>query len=411
MSSGYISPCGIDYESINDAEENRIVQPPSIRFNRINSPKIVLGIVATVYLLFIVVRLANHDFDSSYFVTAGDRFCNSDLVPNDLSVLKNSDGYDGQFYYRIALHPFSFQKIYFGITLDVPAYRHQRIIYPMVVWAFSMGQTFLIPIVMIIVNYIALCLMAWVGASLLQSMNKHALWALAIPFYPGFLLTLARDLTEIVAVLFMLMSLLCIRKAKPIYATLFLTLAVFTKETTLLVAGAAGLVWFVGFWRFSFNQTIKWYTFSVPILIYAIWQMVLLHFWGELALQSGSPNLGIPFSGLIHFFQNLQPFQTTSQLIGLIELCFIGMFSSCVFYALRSKDIMMHEKVIWICYLLFASLFTKHIWVEDWAFLRALSEFYVLGLLIIISRQYKLKYVFVFGSLNLWLILFMRTIH
>lgn len=62
-------------------------------------------LVAAATTLFILGMLSRNDFNTSWFITAGDRFCDPHAGPN-LLVRKNSDGFDGQFYYRLALDPF-----------------------------------------------------------------------------------------------------------------------------------------------------------------------------------------------------------------------------------------------------------------------------------------------------------------
>jgi hypothetical protein len=99
--------------------------------DRTNSPWLTMLITAIVYLAFIVVRLEMHNGDASVFVVAGDRFVDAGQTPPDLMVRPTSDGYDGQFYYRLALDPFTKRVVDFGISLSNPVWRQQRIAYPL----------------------------------------------------------------------------------------------------------------------------------------------------------------------------------------------------------------------------------------------------------------------------------------
>ena len=186
-------------------------------------------------MVFIGLRLGLHGFDPSFFITAGDRFCNVDLVPGNITILENSAGYDGQFYYRLALNPFTSKASDFGIRLDKPAHRQQRILYPFIVWLISCGHAAYVPFLLIVVNLGALCLIGWFGGVYAQTMKRHALWGLVFSLYPGFILSLARDLTEILEIAMLMGGLLFIRKGRQVFAAIFLTLAVFAKETALLV--------------------------------------------------------------------------------------------------------------------------------------------------------------------------------
>lgn len=62
------------------------------------------ALTALLYGMVIAGRVAVHQFDASFFVTAGYAFCEPSMVPAGLRV-EWETGYDGQFYYRIALDP------------------------------------------------------------------------------------------------------------------------------------------------------------------------------------------------------------------------------------------------------------------------------------------------------------------
>ncbi|MBK7454196.1 MAG: hypothetical protein IPJ46_10925 [Anaerolineales bacterium] len=149
---------------------------------RFDSPVITLVVVMVAYAIFLNARLSVHQYDSLVFVVAGDVFTNSNAAPSGLKILQNSDGYDGQFYYRMALTPFTEKEIDFGIRLDYPAYRQARIIYPLLARLFSLGQIVYVPFALVFVNYIALCLIAWLGARFAQMV--HLLRIMGTCFLP-----------------------------------------------------------------------------------------------------------------------------------------------------------------------------------------------------------------------------------
>ena len=130
----------------------------------------------------------------------------------------------------MALNPFTSALTEFGITLDYPAVRQQRIIYPLFVWIMSLGREDLVPIMLVVVNYIGLTVLGWLGGLFAQSSNRNVLWGLVFPLYPGFVLTLLRDLTEILAICFLLAVLLFVRRRRNLLATLFLVLALLTNQ-------------------------------------------------------------------------------------------------------------------------------------------------------------------------------------
>ena len=101
-------------------------------------PRVML-VYALAALLLVLGRLAISGFDASYFIVAGTDYVDAHATPTPIA-LQPGQGYDGQFFYRYSLSPSDFSKQAHGVTVDHPAYRIQRIAYPLVVWLLSMGD-------------------------------------------------------------------------------------------------------------------------------------------------------------------------------------------------------------------------------------------------------------------------------
>jgi len=348
----------------------------------------------------------SHNFDPSFFITAGDRFVDRAAAPGHIHVLENSSGYDGQFFYRLALDPFTSKQTDFGITIDKPSYRQQRIIYPLTAWIFSLGgNPVLLPAVMILVNYVALCCISWLAARYYQSLNENALWSLVIPLYPGFILSLSRDLSEIMSVLFIMAALMLYRKSRYLYFNLLMALAILTKETSLLVAISAIICLLAARekQRLQFSTII---TFFIPVAVYVIWQLGLLSVWGDTPLLAGSMNIGVPLIGFIKFFIHSLTLNTHLHRLWLIELVFILMFALSVGSMYFKSQISIHIKISWILYAILCLSLTNYVWIEDWSFMRALSEFFLFGNLILVGFKNKARGPVVIYSVLLWMDLF-----
>ena len=76
--------------------------------------------------------------DITHFIDAGSSFVNSAKAPRGLAIVPGS-GYDGEFYYRLALDPANLHRTAFGITFDT-AFRLQRITYSAIAWLFAGGR-------------------------------------------------------------------------------------------------------------------------------------------------------------------------------------------------------------------------------------------------------------------------------
>lgn len=373
---------------------------------RLNSPLICSLAVAVIFSIFILGRLNQSAYDFSSFVTAGDVYCDPAHVPPGLTVLRNSPGFDGQFYYRLALNPFTSQPSEFGITIDAPPLRHQRILYPLLAWIFSQGSPSRVPIVLVLINLISLIVLGWIGGHYAQTLKQHALWGIFLPLYPGFLLTLSRDLVEILEITLLLGSLLLLRRAKPLAATLLLSLAVLTRETSLLVAVAALLVYVFRRWKGKDLANLQWHYFAVPIAVFTVWQVLLFYNWGKFPIfASGEANFGIPFVAPAAFALHAL---RTLQRPNIVELFYLVGFAFAVFYFLRSTAASTLEIFGALLFAALAVSLGRVVWTEDWTFLRAVSQFCVLGTIVVIGAKPKSRaFVFAFSGL-FWLYLFVR---
>ena len=386
-----------------------------ILLQRWDSPRLPLLITAVIYFGLIFVTVRDQGCDFSYFVTAGDRYCKAEAVPKSLTLVTNSTGGDGTFYYRLALDPFTSKVTDFGITLDNPAYRHQRILYPLIVWGLSFGCIDCVPILMVVVNFVCLCVLGWLGGLFARSMRLHSLWGLVFPSYPGLLLSLTWDLAEILCTCFLLAFFLFVRHRKYLLAILLLILAILTRETVLLVAGGAAFVWLNGIRNEKGTDKVPGYFFLSPFLAYSIWQFILLRNWGytlwnEAHAGAAGRSLGWPFAGFLKLLLSQAALQTPRQRLLFVEMLLIVAFAVVVLWSMRSSVASRLEKSSWVLYAALAFLLTGRNWAVDLGFLRQLSEFYVLGAIIVLASPSKMKIpIFVCWG-TVWLSYFLQYI-
>jgi hypothetical protein len=333
---------------------------------------------------FALVRLAHFDFDASVFVVAGDSFVDAEQAPADLAILEDSDGYDGQFFYRLALDPFTSEEVEFGIRLDAPGWRQQRLLYPLIVWIVSIGNPAAVPVLLIVVNLVGLGSIGWFGARVAMQMGRHALWGLLFSFYPGFLISLSRDLSEIVATAFLLLGILFVTRTRFLAAAIAFGAAVLTRETTLLVPLAAGGAALLGDESGHPSNRRARYLLVIPLCVYAGMQIVLWIHWGELPIARGRGQLGAPLGGILHFLRSDWLFQEAHPL-RLAAFLFVPAVAVLAACAPSSTHAGRPIVLAWMAYVGLMLLLTAKIWVEDISFLRAYTECYVLGALLIVG--------------------------
>jgi hypothetical protein len=254
-------------------------------------------ITALIYGLFLPARLNAHDFDPSYFVVAGTKHYDAASADPSLRSIRDGPGYDGQYYYRLAVEPFSRKPVDHGVAFDAPAHRQQRILYPVLAWLVSGGNPARVPAALILLNYAGLCAIGWLGGTLAVNAGRHALWGLTFSLYPGFIFSLSRDLTEIIASSFLMAGLLLMHRSQDRFSAACLTAAALARETTLVIPAA--IVLREGFFRKNKKRTDDVVYYLIPLALYAAWRTYLHKAWtGFRDVRIFDGAIGRPFSGL-----------------------------------------------------------------------------------------------------------------
>ena len=377
----------------------------------LDTPLATLAVTGTAFLALVLAQLGNHGWDASFFVTAGERLVDRERAAPELSILPGSAGYDGQFYYRLALDPWTSVQVEHGVKLDAPAYRQQRIGYPLLVWALAFGQHGCVPAALIGVNWVALCVLGWLGGCFARDSGRHALWGLLISMFPGFELVLVRDLTEIVATTFLLGGFWLLRADRGRSGVLAFTAAVLTRETAAAGIAASAFAEAASAWRRGASPFRRASLLAVPLFVLLAWQGLLFMRWGTWPAPAAALNFAMPLVDLARFLRVTAAFDTQVHRIWFLELLLVGVFVAAVIHALPSSRARPREKLAWLLYLGLSTLYSGVIWVEDWAFLRALSELWVTGAVVLLGSAARSRYLLLPAVLALWLVVLWRILH
>ena len=376
---------------------------PAGRRDRLDRPLATVLAAGLLYLLFLSLLLARVGGDASTFVTAGDRLADPARTPPGLSVRAGSNGYDGQFFYRLALDPWPSDPTGRGITLDNPPYRQQRLLYPLLAGALALGQPLALPWTLIGVNLTALLALAWLAGALAQRLGRHALEGLLLALYPGFLFSLARDLPEPLEAAWLLGAALAWRSGRCWLAGGLLTLAVLTRETALLAAGCWLLAALLGTSGPLRDRLRRSGPLLLPLAAGLLWQAALLWRWGRLPLRTGLLGLAPPLAGPLAFLGLIARFETPLAWAWLAELPLLAGLGVLTASALRGSAARGGEKLAWGAYGLLGISLTPFIWAEDWAFMRALTGAGLFGGIVLLgSPVARLRRAGLVGVLAAW---------
>jgi|LSQX01.2.fsa_nt_gb hypothetical protein len=365
------------------------------RRNRVSAqldrPMATLLIVLGLYLAYFGARLAMRAGDISLFVWAGDRYTDPLAVAPHLSVLTDSNGYDGQFYYRLAVEPFTSAHTDHGVSFDSnPAYRQQRILYPLLAHALALGRPQLVPTALVVVNLIAAAALGWFAGALAKAWGQHALTGLLAALYPGLILTFDLDLAEILGAALVVGTLWLLTRKRHVLATLSLCLAVLAKETTIGLAVAAFPAYL---WArlLTSRRAPRWHLWLVPGALYVLWQAWLRYNWGTASLSDGTVTGNVTVTSVRSrapaIWRALVVHVPQMDLIA-IELLALLIFVLLVFLALWRSQETLHVKLAFLSYVGLAAIITHYLG-GDWAFMRALTELWMIGSAILLATRHR----------------------
>lgn len=147
-------------------------------------------------------------------------------------------GYDGQFALYIALSPARAARY-----IDDPAYRYERIVYPMAARVVALGRPAAIPWTLILLNAAAAVGLTFFAAAYLCARSVSSWWALVLGASPGVAGAVAHDLNEPLAYALVAAGVLTLSTARAnrvVLAGVAFGLAGLTRESTVLFPLAFG---------------------------------------------------------------------------------------------------------------------------------------------------------------------------
>ena len=329
--------------------------------------------------------------DVTALIRVGSRFADAAQVPAGVRVFSNDTGYDGQFYYRMALGPADLHRTAFGITMDYP-YRFMRIGYPALAWLISAGQHSFVPFALAAINVVAIGVLGLLGGMLARESGRHAMWGLLLAGYFGLMTGLARDLTEPLGAVCLLAGILAYRRRHPLLAAAAFACGSLTRETVLVAPAALFIVRAVGMARRRTRPSAGDLAWIIPAAVFAAWEVVVKAATGVFPILSdGGKNAGVPLYPAIHaVLQNFThpaapiPGAPGAVLIWDLELVVLAVFAVAALRSLRATTVPLYERVAFLLYLAEMFVLAPTNW-DGYADLRSFVEVYLLAALILFA--------------------------
>jgi hypothetical protein len=324
----------------------------------------------------------------SRFIMVGMHFATPAQVPPGVPVAPTY-GYDGQFFYRLALNPLNLSKTAYGIRMD-RSYRYMRIGYPTLTWLFSFGQHFLVPAVLVAVNIAAIGAIGYLGGVFARDGGRHALAGLLLPGYFGLITSLSRDTAEPLAAACLLAGLLAVRARRPVLAALLLAYGALTRETVMVAVAAIAITRVIGVLRRSQRPGRDDLVWAVPTGVFVAWQVVVKAVTGSIPLLAdGGRNAGAPFIAPFQAFKSNLAHINTGRFdqydLWFLEIAILALFTIAALASLRSTSAPVHERLAFVLYLIEICVVTPSTWGSLDADLRSFIEVYLLAVIILLG--------------------------
>lgn len=246
-------------------------------------PAIITMLLMTLLVVIVILSAGGDPLD---LVKIGTMFSEGKL--------NGTEGYDGQFVYYIArdLNPNQVKDY-----LDVPAYRYQRILLPLLGRFLSLGNINILPWVLPVVGIIAQVIGTFAVSEYLNYWGVSRWYALSYGLWVGFSLAIRLDLTEPLAYAFVAVAILMSLRQRTIFSWILYGLALFAKEVTLLFLVAAMLS---ALFKKQWKQLLG--LGALAFLPFAIFQVWLWTIFGQFGLGTGGAMATsfeiIPYMGL-----------------------------------------------------------------------------------------------------------------
>lgn len=370
--------------------------------NRPAFTALVAGILALLVLAALLIR--DHG-DASRVVHAGPPWTNASTAPSSLTTRPADQAYDGQFFYRLGVAPFSTAHTVAGVTFDLPALRNARWLSGGLAWVASGGQRSAVPWALLAISLLSAIGLGAAAGALAKNSDRHAAWGLLLVLYPGYAFTLTLDTSELLAGALVLGGLFAGRRGRWTFAAGLFVAAVLARDTTAAIPAGMALGGLIQLLRRRANALGPLLAGSTAVLAFAGWQVlqrVRFHAWPF--VQSRKNNLSGPFAGLVKELGHDLPPHGGAAAFRLLSLVILLGVIVVAGLALRSSTIPFSERVAWVPSVIVVITLNAFLWSGATAFMRAGSEAYLLSVLVILGNRSRYATLVAPPVAGLWLL-------
>lgn len=348
-------------------------------------------VVAVLSVALMATWLRRSGLGLSTFVIAGELRADAAAVPDELLLYPDTVGYDGRFFYRLALDPFTDQSTDFGIVLDHPAYRQRRILYPLLAHILHVSTNVSVLVWLPVINLIAVVVMTALVAHVCLRFGRSPWWAVLVGLSPPMYIGLTRDMAEPLALTLAVAGTVGVLHRRWAWAAALFALAALTRETTLVFPAGVGL-WLL-FQAFRSRRSEMWLAAGlmvVPLAALLLWEVWLRQNWGGTPIAADvGRQLAMPWLEVLKGLYTpsteiiLQADDRLQWLWRIERFTLVGLFVATAFLLPRSR---LHPglKLSWVLAVVLAGA-PAFGWAWDAQFIRSAAEAIILMQLLLIA--------------------------
>jgi len=207
-------------------------------------------------------------------------------------------GHDGKFFFAQANDPWYLEPDQNAVVLDRPAYRGQRMLFPLIAGGFGFFPPSVVVWAMLITNLLAMAIGAFLAAKLATSWGASAWLGIWVPLNIGLLFELDIGGAGIVAYACCLGGLYALVAQRTWLAPILFAAAALSREVMVLFAVGVFALWWLD------RRELPWRIVVTPLIAMAVWY-VYLHerLAGVPGVGGGTENFAPPFVGLAEAFR------------------------------------------------------------------------------------------------------------
>ncbi|MGH2517755.1 MAG: hypothetical protein ACRDHP_19075, partial [Ktedonobacterales bacterium] len=209
-------------------------------------------------------------------------------------------GYDGQFAYYLALRPDLITSCAHDIATcpldNLREMRAERILYPITARLLAFGQSSLLPLMLLLLNFVAILVTAALLGQLCVEQVASRWLGTAAGLFTGEALAFTRDLNDPYALMWLVLAVYLARKERWRWSAVAIAAALLTREQLVLLIPFIALPLLAQrSWR-----TLVWFG-AIALAPFLAWQIALRVLYGAWALLNGDSHIAglapIPFGG------------------------------------------------------------------------------------------------------------------